>query len=172
MSSVIVFKDVSRFEGLHARFRAAIDRLLELDQEFQLEPGPELGFVKRLFAAWRDLKDPAHASSVDALWAALDWFDAEVELAECELDRLEAQLRSCDCRTKPMEDPAVAVGLVLHYARTAITRGLPIPPSVIELLTHHVEEGDPTCIVVARWLDENGLLDIACKNNDAVGRVQ
>jgi len=82
------------------------------------------------------------------------------------------RIASCDCRTRPMEDPAVAVGLVLHYARTAITRGLPIPPSVIELLTHHVEEGDPTCIVVARWLDGNGLLDIACKNDDAVGRVQ
>lgn len=94
MSSVIVFEDVSRFEDLHARFRAAIDRLLELDQEFQLEPGPELGFVKRLFAAWVDLKDPAQASSVDALWAALDGFNAEVELAECELDGLESQLRS------------------------------------------------------------------------------
>lgn len=94
VSSVIVCEDASRFENLHARFRAAIDRLLELDEQFQLEPGPELGFVKRLFAAWTELKDPVHASSLDALWAALDWFDAEVELAESELDGLEAELRS------------------------------------------------------------------------------
>lgn len=85
---------MSRFEGLHARYRAAIDRLLDLDAEFELERGPELDFVKRLLAAWTALKDPVHAASTSALWQALTWFDAEVELAQSELDCLEAQLRS------------------------------------------------------------------------------
>lgn len=94
MSSACVYEQVSRFEGLHARYRAAIYRLLDLDAEFELERGPELDFVKRLLTAWTALKDPAHAASTSALWQALTWFDAEVELAESELDCLEAQLRS------------------------------------------------------------------------------
>ena len=53
-----------------------------------------------------------------------------------------------------------------------MTRRLPISPVVIELLTQRVEEGDPTCIMVARWLDDSGLLDITYRSGDAAGRVQ
>ncbi|MER9586123.1 hypothetical protein [Mesorhizobium sp. M0276] len=70
------------------------------------------------------------------------------------------QIAVCDCRTKPMEDPAVAVALALHYARTAVDRGIPIPTVVLELLALRVREGDPTCRAVGEWLDERGLLDI------------
>lgn len=94
MSSVEILGDVASFESLHERFRAAIDRVLDLDEEFGLQDGPELQFIRRLFAAWTELKDPAYARNGRSLWEVLNWFDAEVELAACELDGLEAQLRS------------------------------------------------------------------------------
>lgn len=93
MSSVEFLGDVARFESLHERFREAIDRVLDLDDEFDLQDGSELQFIRRLFAAWVELKDPAHARSGRSLWGVLNWFDAEVELAVCELDGLEATLR-------------------------------------------------------------------------------
>jgi hypothetical protein len=67
---------------------------------------------------------------------------------------------SCDCRTSDMDDPAVAVGLAMHYARIATNRSLPIPAVVIELLALRVREGDPACRSVSEWLDQRGLLDI------------
>lgn len=79
---------------------------------------------------------------------------------ECIGHAMSGQIAVCDCRTKPMEDPAVAVALAMHYARTAIDRGVPIPTVVLELLTLRVQEGDPTCRAVGEWLDERGLLDI------------
>jgi hypothetical protein len=85
---------VARFENLHERFRVAIDRVIDLDEQFGPQDGPELEFIRRLFAAWVELKDPAHARNGRSLWEVLNWFDAEVELAACELDGLEAQLRS------------------------------------------------------------------------------
>ena len=92
VSSEDIYEDVARFANLNTRFRAAIDKVLELDDEFGLEPGPELGFARRLFAAWSELKNPVHAASPQALWRAMIWFEAEVELAECALDCLEAEL--------------------------------------------------------------------------------
>ncbi len=94
MSSVEVLGDVARFESLHERFRAAIDRVLDLDEEFDLQDELELEFIRRLFAAWTELKNPIHTASSKSLWKTLNWFDAEVELAACELDGLEAKLRS------------------------------------------------------------------------------
>ncbi|MES0028627.1 hypothetical protein [Mesorhizobium sp. M0040] len=73
---------------------------------------------------------------------------------------MSGQIAVCDCRTKPMEDPAVAVALAMHYARTAIDRGIPIPEVVLELLALRVREGDLACRAVGEWLDERGLLDI------------
>lgn len=94
MSSTDYYEDVARFANLNVRFRAAIDRVLELDDEFGLGRGPELGFARRLFGAWDALKKPDHAASPGTLWRALAWFEAEVELAECALDCLEADLRA------------------------------------------------------------------------------
>jgi hypothetical protein len=94
VSSTDFYDDVARFANLNVRFRAAIDRVLELDDEFELGRGPELGFARRLFDAWDALKKPDHAASPRALWQALARFETEVELAECALDCLEADLRA------------------------------------------------------------------------------
>lgn len=92
MNTVCLLEDVARFEGLSSRFRSAIDRVLELDDEFELGRGPEMDFARRLFDAWDALKKPDHAASPRALWQALARFETEVELAECALDCLEAEL--------------------------------------------------------------------------------
>lgn len=67
---------------------------------------------------------------------------------------------SCDCRRGPMQDPAVVVGVVMHYARIAMAQRAALPPVIVELLTHHVSAGDPTCIMVADFLDRSGILDL------------
>jgi len=92
--------------------------------------------------------------------------------AECAGLAMEGRIVSCGCRTRPMDDPAVAVGLVMHYARIAMTRRLPIPPAVIALLAQRVEEGDPACDMVAKWLEGSGLPGIAREKGGAAGRVR
>ena len=67
---------------------------------------------------------------------------------------------SCDCKPSRLQDPAIVIGVVMHYARLAIARRAALPGPVIELLTLHVEAGDPACIMVAEWLDHSGLLDL------------
>lgn len=74
--------------------------------------------------------------------------------------RRSGRLAACDCKIKPMEDPAVTVALVVHYAKLSLAQRVPIPPVIIELLTRRVEEGDPACIMVAEWCDTSGLLDL------------
>jgi hypothetical protein len=51
-----------------------------------------------------------------------------------------------------MDDPAVVVGLVLHYARHNARRGLPIPSSVLRQLDHHVAKGSAAARLVRDWL--------------------
>lgn len=67
---------------------------------------------------------------------------------------------SCDCRIKAMEDPAITVGLAIHFARISLAQRAPLPPVIIELLARRVEEGDPACVMVAEWLETCGLLDL------------
>ena len=67
---------------------------------------------------------------------------------------------SCDCKPSPMHDPAVVVGVVMHYARLAMAQRAALPTLIVELLTVHVEAGDPACVMVAEWLDRSGLLDL------------
>jgi len=69
-------------------------------------------------------------------------------------------IASCDCRIKPMEDPAVTVGLAIHFARISLAQRAPLPAVIIELLARRVEEGDPACVMVAEWLETCGLLDL------------
>ncbi|MDX8527015.1 hypothetical protein RFM68_21165 [Mesorhizobium sp. MSK_1335] len=59
-----------------------------------------------------------------------------------------------------MEDPAVAVGLAIHFARISLAQRIPLPAVIIELLARRVEEGDAACRMVAEWLDDCGLLDL------------
>lgn len=67
---------------------------------------------------------------------------------------------SCDCKRSQMHDPAIAIGVVMHYARLALSQRATLPTLIVELLTHHVEAGDPACILVAEWLDQSGLLGL------------
>ncbi len=53
---------------------------------------------------------------------------------------------------QPMDDPAVVVGLVLHYARRNARRGLPIPQSVLRQLDRHVAKGSAAARLVRDWL--------------------
>jgi hypothetical protein len=59
-----------------------------------------------------------------------------------------------------MEDPAVTVGLAIHFARMSLAQQVPLPPVIIELLARRVEEGDPACVMVAEWLETCGLLQL------------
>jgi hypothetical protein len=74
--------------------------------------------------------------------------------------RRAGRVMACDCRIRPMEDPAVTVGLVIHYARISLAQKVPMPAVIIELLSRRVEEGEPACIMVAEWCDSSGLLDL------------
>jgi len=80
---------VARFEDLHRRFRSVIMEVLRHLETLDSVGRTRLAFVKRLFTAWQTLKDPVHAASPCTLWSALRRFEAEVALAECELDCLE-----------------------------------------------------------------------------------
>lgn len=66
---------------------------------------------------------------------------------------------SCDCSPSTLHDPAIVIGVVMHYARIAMTRRTALPPVLIELLMLHVDAGDPPCIMVADLLARNGLID-------------
>jgi hypothetical protein len=81
---------------------------------------------------------------------------------ECSKLAKAGRIVSCACRTTPLDDPAVAVGLTMHFARTAMARGLPMPNSIVSLLESRIHEGDPACRIVGQWLEERGLLGITC----------
>lgn len=78
----------------------------------------------------------------------------------CATLRRAGAIVSCDCRIKPMEDPAVAVGMAVHFARISMAQRVALPAVIIELLARRVEEGDPACIMVAEWLETAGLLNL------------
>lgn len=69
-------------------------------------------------------------------------------------------MASCDCKPGPMQDPAVAIGVVMHYARLGMAQRAPLPPLILELLAHHVDAGDAACIMVAEWLDRSGRMNL------------
>lgn len=78
----------------------------------------------------------------------------------CATLRRAGAIASCDCRTKPMEDPAVAVGLAVHFARISLAQHVALPDVIIELLARRVEEGDAACMMVAEWLETAGLVNL------------
>lgn len=78
-------------------------------------------------------------------------------------------IASCDCRTAHMEDPAIAVEVTRHYARTAIATGTPMPTVILELLTCHVMDANPACVELAEWLEATGLLDLPPQANNHQG---
>lgn len=66
---------------------------------------------------------------------------------------------SCDCRIRPIEDPAVVISMVIQYVRLSGYGKRPLPSILIELLSRQLEGGDPACRVVAAWLVDLGVLD-------------
>jgi hypothetical protein len=78
----------------------------------------------------------------------------------CATLRRAGAIASCDCRTKRMEDPAVAVGLAVHFARISLSQRVALPDVIIELLARRVEEGDAACVMVAEWLETAGLVNL------------
>ena len=67
---------------------------------------------------------------------------------------------SCDCKPSQMQDPAIAIGVVIHFARLAMAQRAGLPTLITELLTTHLEAGDPACIMVAEWLERSGLIEL------------
>lgn len=63
---------------------------------------------------------------------------------------------SCDCRTKPVEDPAVAVGLALRYERIARTGKIAFPKSIVRLVEAGAASGDVACRMVLERLRRRG----------------
>lgn len=57
-----------------------------------------------------------------------------------------------DVSATRFDDPALAVGLALHFARTSLRAGLPMPPGVLRRLASHAAAGDPTCRLVQDWI--------------------
>jgi hypothetical protein len=78
----------------------------------------------------------------------------------CAALRRRGMIVSCDCPIKPLEDPAITIGLVIHFARMSLAQHCAIPPVLIELLARRVEEGDAASIMIAEWLDTIGLAEL------------
>jgi hypothetical protein len=78
----------------------------------------------------------------------------------CAVLRRRGMIASCDCPIKPLEDPAITIGLVIRFARMSLAQHCAIPPVLIELLARRVEEGDAASIMIAEWLDAIGLAEL------------
>jgi len=70
----------------------------------------------------------------------------------------EGAIASCDCRTRPLEDPAIVIGMIVQYVRTSGYGKRPLPDLLLELLVRQLLHGDPACRMVANWLSELGIL--------------
>lgn len=68
------------------------------------------------------------------------------------------QTAPCDDQKRAIDDPAVAIAMVVHYARMAMAQRSPLPSSVLELFAQRLSEGDPACKVVANWLERCRLI--------------
>ncbi|MGN6145415.1 MAG: hypothetical protein ACTHOP_17730 [Mesorhizobium sp.] len=78
----------------------------------------------------------------------------------CATLRRKGLITSYNCPIEDFDDAAVAIGLVVHFARMSLSQKCPIPPVLIELLAQQVEAGDAACIMVAEWLDAMGLAEV------------
>ena len=79
--------------------------------------------------------------------------------ASCVALSRQGAISSCDCSVRPIEDPAIIVGLILRFVRTSGGRKIPLPVSLIDPLFRLLQAGDPTCLVIAAWLIDLGLLE-------------
>lgn len=79
--------------------------------------------------------------------------------ASCVALSRQGAISSCDCSVRALEDPAMIVGLILRFVRTSGGRKIPLPVSLVEPLFRLLQAGDPTCLVIAAWLIDLGLLE-------------
>lgn len=111
--------------------------------------------------------------AVSELMASLPW-ESRVSESDSPLDavlsafghdrRCRRRVRSglavtCECSTRPpIDDSAIVIGLALRFARTGLSRRLPLPHGIVEQLARHVDEGDPAAMMVWEWLARRGLV--------------
>jgi len=75
----------------------------------------------------------------------------------CNAFSRQGAVSSCDCSIRPLDDPAVVVGMVVHFVRFLGGRA-PLPISIQELLIGQLRKGDAGCWVIADWLVETGII--------------
>lgn len=56
------------------------------------------------------------------------------------------------------DDPAICIGLAIHWARFASSSGNHVPQSVAELLIDHALNGDLASEIVVAWMFSKGLI--------------
>ena len=73
---------------------------------------------------------------------------------------------TCDCQTRPVEDPAVAVGLALRYERIARTGKIAFPKSIARLVEAGAARGDEACRMMLERLRRRGWADRPNQDGD------
>lgn len=66
---------------------------------------------------------------------------------------------TCDCPTRPLEDPAVAVGMAIHYERAVRAGSIRFPKSVARNLEAGAMAGDEACRMMLERLRRNGWVE-------------
>lgn len=68
-------------------------------------------------------------------------------------------ISSCDCRIRALPDPAIVIGMIIRFVRATGHGRRPLPLPLTELLALHLQQGDPSCRVIAHWLVGIGLIE-------------
>lgn len=66
---------------------------------------------------------------------------------------------SCDCRVSSPSDPAELIGEIIRFVRRNRPGIRALPARLTASLLRRLEEGDPSCRIVANWLVANGIRD-------------
>lgn len=66
---------------------------------------------------------------------------------------------SCDCPISPRSDPADLIGEIIRFVRRNRPGIRALPTRLSASLLRHLEDGDPSCRIVANWLVANGIRD-------------
>lgn len=74
---------------------------------------------------------------------------------------------SCDCPIRPMEDPAVAVGMALHYEKFARAGSIRFPKSIVRLVEAGADAGDEACRMMLERLRRNGCAEHLGQQGDS-----
>lgn len=74
---------------------------------------------------------------------------------------------SCDCRVSPPPDPAELIGEIIRFVRRNRPGIRALPTRLTASLLRHLEEGEPSCRIVANWLVANGIRDARIRRSIA-----